>query len=108
MRELVHTVEKKHKNGGALRVVLVLEVAGPKLELMAERDPVLFHEHLKPLQAAEVRVAHQLHQSAQLARPVPPVRAVHQHVLTILLSLSLANIHVIMTICLSRLLERSL
>mmetsp|Transcript_9465 Transcript_9465/g.14151 ORF Transcript_9465/g.14151 Transcript_9465/m.14151 type:complete len:639 (+) Transcript_9465:434-2350(+) len=83
--ELVQQLEEglqelqEHRRALLREHCAVHAVSAAVLELVSEGAPVLLHQRRQPLHGAVVRVQHHLHQTADLRRAVPAVRAVHQH-----------------------------
>jgi hypothetical protein len=65
----------------ALIVVVVLDVVARSMaELVAEREPLFFDEHLKSVHSAIVRIKQEARQRARLRRSIPSVRAMDHYV----------------------------
>ena len=49
------------------------QMSASVVELVAEREPILFDQSLNPLNRAIIRIQHDLRQGARLGRPIPTV-----------------------------------
>ena len=63
---LVHAVQELQEDGREAAALAAGTQVAPLAELVAEREPLLLQQHLKPLQSAVEGIAEQLHQGHHL------------------------------------------
>ena len=64
--------------------MITVVLAAPEMELVTERDPVLLNNDGQSFYSPEVRIDHLLRKCAKLSCSIPTVRAMHQHVHSLL------------------------